>query len=155
MLYCLRAFLFSFLVLVAVNSVSFADTVEERTKAATAYEKLVPVKDIVDGYFDGFKENPKIHAPDEDIEKMRAIYDYETTRLTQIQMLVKHFTLEELEAMIAFYSAPAGQSAMKKMPLFVNEFMPSIHSTVMAAVQKISLEKKIEQDKKAEEQQGE
>jgi hypothetical protein len=51
-----------------------------------------------------------------------------------IDALVKHFTVGELKAMVAFYGSPEGQSAYKKFAPYMAEMMPQIQEEVKKAM---------------------
>jgi hypothetical protein len=48
--------------------------------------------------------------------------------------LVKHFTVGELNAMLAFYGSPDGQSAAKKYGAYLGDIMPQIQGEVKKAL---------------------
>lgn len=48
--------------------------------------------------------------------------------------LVKYFTVDELNAMVAFYGSPIGKSAYKKFAPYMGEIMPQIQQEVRKAV---------------------
>jgi hypothetical protein len=51
--------------------------------------------------------------------------------------LVKHFTVDELNAMVAFYGSPAGQAASKKFSPYMGEIMPQIQQEVKKALEEV------------------
>jgi hypothetical protein len=56
---------------------------------------------------------------------------------TQISLngLVKYFTVDELNAMVAFYGSPTGKAAFKKFAPYMGEIMPQIQQEVRKAVE--------------------
>jgi hypothetical protein len=48
--------------------------------------------------------------------------------------LVKYFTVDELNAMVAFYGSPTGKAAYKKFAPYMGEIMPQIQQEVRKAV---------------------
>ena len=51
-----------------------------------------------------------------------------------LNSLAKHFTVGELNAMVAFYGSPEGQSAYKKFGPFMAEVMPQLQQEVKKAI---------------------
>jgi hypothetical protein len=51
--------------------------------------------------------------------------------------LVKYFTVDELNAMVAFYGSPKGKSAYKKFAPYMGEIMPQIQQEVRKAVAEV------------------
>ena len=51
-----------------------------------------------------------------------------------LDSLVKNFTVDELNAMLAFYGSPAGQAAWKKFSPYMDEIMPPIQQEVRKAI---------------------
>lgn len=68
-----------------------------------------------------------IPAESEEFRKLReamlAELDVAAFLETIVPIYEKHFTAEEMEAAIAFYRTPAGQSMLRKMPLVMGEAM--------------------------------
>jgi hypothetical protein len=49
--------------------------------------------------------------------------------------LVKYFTVDELNAMVAFYGSPTGKAAFKKFAPYMGEIMPQIQQEVRKAIE--------------------
>jgi hypothetical protein len=113
---------------------SLPDNQENRTVVAKRYLEVMPPKEMLQGV--ATRVEPNLPEKDrkvfmevmnsQDIEK--AAY-----RLT-LDALVKHFTVAELNAMLAFYGSPDGQSASKKFDTYMRELIPQIQLEVKKAI---------------------
>lgn len=119
------------------------DDMQARIEAATAYEKVVPVETMINDTLDALKANPQLRTvlSDDDFDAMRAAYNMPELRQKLIEVMAKHFTVEELRAMEVFYSTPEGRSIMKKIPQYMSDFMPYIQQQSMKIMQE-SIERK-------------
>ena len=132
MKYSLLSF-FVFLSCINFSQIVRAETQQERIEAATRYEKIVSVEDLMKEMTDQMSRNPQLNLTQEDVKLIYSIYDMEEFRQKLIQGMAKHFTVKELDALTEFYSKPEGKSVMKKMPAYMNDFMPYIQSKTMEA----------------------
>ena len=113
---------------------SLPDNQENRTVVAKRYLEAMPPKEMLQGVATrvepGLPEKDRKIFMDvmnsQDIEK--AAY-----RLT-LDALVKHFSVAELNAMLAFYGSPDGQSAYKKFDAYMMELIPQIQLEVKKAI---------------------
>lgn len=127
------------------ESFAFAkDSMEARIEAATAYEKAVPVDDMINSMLDEMKKNPQIALTADDVEIIRSSYDVDELRSRLISGMAKHFTVGELNALNDFYSKPEGRSVMRKMPAYMNDFMPYIQEQMIKGV-KLAMQKRAAQ----------
>jgi hypothetical protein len=109
---------------------SLPDNPENRTTLAKRYLEAMPTKIMLRGI--ATREAPRF--PEKDREPFMKIMESpdmekEVNRL-MIDGLVKNFTVGELNAMVAFYSSPEGQSALKKFGPFIAGVMPQIQEKV-------------------------
>ncbi len=125
----------------AQDAVIAADTQEARVEAATQYESLVPVKQMVNDMISEMKKNPQIQLEPKDFEAIRKSYDFNDMRARLIETMAKHFTVAEIEALNSFYSKPEGRTVMSKMPAYMNDFMPYIQQQMMVGIQTIMAER--------------
>ena len=113
---------------------SLPDNQENRTTLAKRYLEVMPPKELLQGVASRVaptlpEDNRKVFTEvinREDIQK--AAYGI------MLDSLVKNFTVAELNAMVAFYGSPEGQSAWKKFSPYMNEIMPPIQQEVRKAV---------------------
>lgn len=113
---------------------SLPDNPENRTTLAKKYLEVMPPKEMLQGVANRVaptlsEENRKVFTEvmnREDIQK--AAYRI------MLDSLVKNFTVAELNAMVAFYGSPDGQSAWKKFSPYMDEIMPPIQQEVRKAI---------------------
>jgi hypothetical protein len=127
---------------------SLPDNPENRTVVATRYMEFMPPKDMLHGLASRIvqslpEKNRKafmdvMQGPD--MEKL--VY-----RIT-LDGLVKHFTIGELNAMVAFYGSPEGQSALKKFGPLMAEVMPQIQQEVKKAMAELPKEPESQEPQK-------
>ena len=113
---------------------SLPDNQENRTTLAKRYLEVMPPKELLQGVASRVaptlpEDNRKVFMEvmnSEDIQK----FAYRI----MLDSLVKNFTVAELNAMLAFYGSPEGQSAWKKFSPYMTEIMPPIQQEVRKAV---------------------
>jgi hypothetical protein len=113
---------------------SLPDNPENRTTLAKKYLEVMPPKELLQGVASRVaptlpEDNRKVFTEvmnREDIQK--AAYRI------MLDSLVKNFMVAELNAMVAFYGSPDGQSAWKKFSPYMNEIMPPIQQEVRKAI---------------------
>jgi hypothetical protein len=114
---------------------SLPDNPENRTVLAKQYLEIMKPKDMLHSV--AGRVTPRLPEKDRkpftDIMNSPAI-EKSAYRIT-LDGLVKHFTVGELNAMLAFYGSPDGQSAAKKYGSYVGEIMPQIQQEVKKAVE--------------------
>ncbi len=119
----------------ALTQVSLADTMTSRRQAAAEYEKIVPVEKIVDDLLGTYESDSRLQLSSSDLKEMRDAYNFRELRKTMIDTMAEHFKTEEIETLVAFYKQPAAQSAMEKMPNFMNAFLPQVQKPIMDHMQ--------------------
>lgn len=126
------------LVMVSLSPALAQDDMDARLKAARDYESTTPVIALMDNMIEEFKKNPQIGEDPAMMDVMFGAMDKQAMKEDTIKLMAKHFTVDELKALTAFYASPEGKSVMKKMPVYMSESMPIIQREVMkgmAAVQ--------------------
>jgi hypothetical protein len=113
---------------------SLPDNQENRTAVAKRYLEVMPAKDMLHGLAARVVKS----LPEPKQKAFMAVMEspgieQEAHRLT-LNGLVKHFTVGELNAMVAFYGSPDGQSAIKKFGPLMAEIMPQIQQEVKKAL---------------------
>ena len=128
--------------LLPLGQVVLADTdsPERRRAAAERYFKAVAfdqtLVDMVDATINEYRKiMPAVNVPDRD--KLIAL-----TRATGIEthareLLIQHFTAQEIEALVAFYESPIGQSILKKFPRYSAELQAILVARVISATKKL------------------
>ncbi len=124
---------------------SVPDTPENRTAAAKRYLEIMKPKDMLDGV--AKRVSPTLPQNDLDVftKVMNSPELEQATRNIMLTALVKDFTVGELNAMVAFYGSPEGQSAYKKFVPYMEEIMPQIKTEV----RKIAAEERKKAEPKA------
>jgi Uncharacterized protein conserved in bacteria (DUF2059) len=116
---------------------SLPDNPENRTVLAKQYLEIMKPKDMLQSVAGRVVPRlpEKDRKPFTDIMNSPAIEE-SAYRIT-LDGLVKHFTVGELNAMLAFYGSPDGQSASKKYGSYLGEIMPQIQQEVKKAVAEV------------------
>lgn len=128
------------LTMICVSPALAQDDMNARLKAARAYEDTTPVIDLMDNMVEEFKKNPQIGDDPAMMDIMFGAMDKQAMKEDTIKLMAKHFTVDELNALTAFYSSPEGKSVMNKMPLYMSESMPIIQREVMKGVGAVQAE---------------
>ena len=74
------------------------------------------------------------------LEVMQSKSLQEATYDITLKALVKHFTVNELKAMSAYYGSPEGKAIRKKFGDYMADVMPQVNKEVIAALQKVKPE---------------
>jgi hypothetical protein len=113
---------------------SLPDNPENRIVVAKKYMEIMPPKEML-------HEVASRVAPTL-VEKDRKVFlevmespaiEKEANSIT-LNGLVKFFTVDELNAMVAFYGSPTGKAAYKKFGSYMGDIMPQIQMAVKKAV---------------------
>ena len=101
---------------------------------AKRYLEVMPPKELLEGV--AKRVNPTLPEANRKVfsEVISSPEIEKAAYRIMLDSLVKEFTVPELEAMIAFYGSPAGQSAWKKFSPYMNEIMPPIQQEVKKKV---------------------
>lgn len=113
---------------------SLPDNPENRTTLAKRYLEVMPPKELLEGV--AKRVMPTLPEANRKIftEVMASSEIEKIAYRTMLDTLVKNFTVPELDAMLAFYGSPAGQSAWKKFSPYMEEIMPPIQQEVRRTV---------------------
>ena len=63
------------------------------------------------------------------------VFDKNELKSVMSNTMCQTFSLEEINALTAFYASPEGKSVMKKMPKYMAELMPYIQTLNQRAIQ--------------------
>ena len=113
---------------------SLPDNPENRTVVAKKYMEIMPPKEMLHEV--ATRVGPTLQERDRKVfmEVMESpAIETEANRIT-LNGLVKFFTVDELNAMVAFYGSPTGKAAYKKFGPYMGEIMPQIQTAVKKAV---------------------
>jgi hypothetical protein len=110
------------------------DNPENRTVVAKRYLEVMPPKEMLHEVANRVaptlpEKNRKIF-----MDVMNSTGIEQTADRITLDGLVKYFTVDDLNAMVAFYGSPAGKSAYKKFSPYMGEIMPQIQQEVKKAV---------------------
>jgi hypothetical protein len=118
------------------------DDLDRRLELAREMQALNPVKDQVVAAVQKYVSN----LPEEEQAaaqiKILDILNFKAIEKTSIDAYAEVFTVEELEAMIAYYGNPAGRSASQKS----NEYMGKVYPEIVRLLDTALLRAKIEGD---------
>ena len=110
------------------------DTPDARRSAAVRYHKVLPMESMMDELVSQLV----LQAPPEaraDAKKMMLDgIDFDVLRNLSIELMVTHFSADEITSLTDFYTSATGRSVMKKMPTYTAELMPLIQKEIMKAM---------------------
>jgi hypothetical protein len=123
-------------------SVSFAleDTPYNRLSQAERYLDVTPPKDLLQDAAEQMAMNfdPSQRQAFKDL--ITKHLDIEALTKTMKDMMVKHFTADELKALADFYGSAEGKSSMKKFGAYMADVMPSVQAEMVKAIAKANRE---------------
>lgn len=107
-----------------------AETSEPNFKARLALAKemheIRPAADQVDSAIDSVALQMPENARNDFKAKMRNLLNYRAIENISINAMANTYTLEELEAMVEYYSNPVAQSAIEKTGIYQQKVGPEI-----------------------------
>ena len=109
------------------------DSPADRRAAAQRYAHVTNLKKVMDSTI---AEVAKTLPPDQRdafIAYMAKAFDADTLQKQVTDIMVRHFTTKELNALAAFYGSPEGVSITNKMPAYMADMMPVIQNGVVKA----------------------
>jgi hypothetical protein len=113
---------------------SLPDTPENRSVIAKKYMEIMPPKEMLHEV--ATRVAPTLMEKDRKVflEVMESPAIEKEANSITLNGLVKYFTVDELNAMIAFYGSPTGKAAYKKFGSYMGDIMPQIQMAVKKAV---------------------
>ncbi len=138
----MRKLVFSIIAVIVLSSIAFAqtkaieDTLQNRLSEADRYLTVMPPKDMITDMV----TRMSVRLPEEQrrpfIRLMTKHLDLE--KLTDIikDVLVRHFTAAELNALANFYGSSIGKSAMTKFGQYMADAMPHLQTLMVEAYKK-------------------
>ena len=123
------------LFIVFFSQITFAselpDTYGNRMAAARKYLDVVSMKDLMR---DSINENSKNFPMDLRpvyIKYMLSSVRIEVIEAAALASMAQRFSLEEINALVAFYGSRSGQSVMRKMGNYMGDVMPVIQQELV------------------------
>jgi hypothetical protein len=115
-------------------SKALPDNQENRLVVAKRFLEIMPTKEMLQGV--AARIGPQLPEKDRKLflEVINSKDIEQAANRIALDGLVKTFTLGELNAMVAFYGSPDGQSAFKKFNTYMTAVMPQIQQEVKTAV---------------------
>ncbi len=117
-----------------------ADSEANRQAAAKQYLAVAPPQELLTEMSQKVVKMLPEKSQKVFLEVMQSKSLQETTYDITLKALVKHFTINELHAMTAYYGSPEGKSIRQKYGDYMSDVMPQVNKEVIAALQKIKPE---------------
>jgi len=111
-----------------------ADNEENRLAAAKEYLKIASAEDMLKEMTASVSGKLPEQVQKKFTEVMTSQAMKDSTYQITLKALVKHYTVNELKAMTAFYSSPEGKSVRQKMMPYMGEVMPQLYQEVSKAM---------------------
>ena len=110
------------------------DTMDNRRMLAQHYADVtmpVMLEDVKEGTTKNIPAGPQ---RDRVRKLLNEVLTIETLEEIAIPAMVRHFTVEELSALIEFYQSPVGNSILRKFGAFTADIQPAVMEIVLEAV---------------------
>ena len=117
--------------LFSVQNISAEDSKEARTQAAERYLAVVPISQLLDDTFREMSKSLPEAIREGFVAQMRIVVRADVLEAATRASLVRHFTVDELNAMAEFYSSPHGASAMRKFGAYMADVMPAVQKEMI------------------------
>ena len=117
--------------LFSVQNIFANDSKEARTLAAERYLAVVPISQLLDDTFREMSKSLPEAIREGFVAQMRIVVRADVLEAATRASLVRHFTVDELNAMAEFYSSPHGASAMRKFGAYMADVMPAVQEEMI------------------------
>jgi hypothetical protein len=117
--------------LFSVQNIFANDSKEARTQAAERYLAVVPISQLLDDTFREMSKSLPEALREGFVAQMRIVVRADVLEAATRASLVRHFTVDELNAMAEFYSSPHGASAMRKFGAYMADVMPAVQEEMI------------------------
>ena len=117
--------------LFSVQNILANDSKEARTQAAERYLAVVPISQLLDDTFREMSKSLPKAIREGFVAQMRIVVRADVLEAATRASLVRHFTVDELNAMAEFYSSPHGASAMRKFGAYMADVMPAVQEEMI------------------------
>ncbi|MFZ8994657.1 MAG: DUF2059 domain-containing protein [bacterium] len=114
-----------------VQNIFAEDSKEARTQAAERYLAVVPISQLLDDTFREMSKSLPEALREGFVAQMRIVVRADVLEAATRASLVRHFTVDELNAMAEFYSSPHGASAMRKFGAYMADVMPAVQEEMI------------------------
>ena len=111
-----------------------ADNEANRTASAKQYLEVAPPQELLTDMTDKVVKILPENQRKMFLSVMQTKSLQDATYSISLNALVKHFTVNELKAMMAFYSTPEGKSIRPKLSIYMADIMPQISKEVVEAL---------------------
>ena len=128
--------------LFSVQNIFANDTKEARIQAAERYLAAIPISQLLEDTFREMSKSLPEAIREGFIAQMRIVVRADILEAATRASLVRHFTVDELNAMTEFYSSPHGASAMRKFGAYMADVMPAVQEEVILGLDR--MERQIE-----------
>ena len=117
--------------LFSVQNIFADDTKEARIQAAERYLAAVPISQLFEDTFREMSKSLPEAIREGFIVQMRIVVRADILEAATRASLIRHFTVDELNAMTEFYSSPHGASAMRKFGAYMADVMPAVQKEMI------------------------
>jgi len=117
--------------LFSVQNIFANDSKEARAQAAERYLAVVPISQLLDDTFREMSKSLPEALREGFVAQMRIVVRADVLEAATRASLVRHFTVDELNAMAEFYSSPHGASAMRKFGAYMADVMPAVQEEMI------------------------
>jgi hypothetical protein len=131
------------LLVAAPASPQSADTPEARRAAALKYLAAVPTQTMLDDMIASVARQVPEEKRQQFTTLMRKVLRTDALNAITLDLLVKHFTVGEIDALTRFYGSPEGASVMKKFGVYAGDLLPQIQAEVVRAIKEVRAEMQI------------
>jgi hypothetical protein len=126
--------------LTTFNAVALEDTPENRRIQAARYAEVSPLEDLL---LDAAQKGA-MNLPPADrqmfVDLLTKHLDIDTLKAQVNEIMVEHFTADELKALADFYGSDVGRSALNKFGAYMADAMPVLQAELMKAQAKANRE---------------
>jgi hypothetical protein len=117
------------------------DTPGNRQAAAERYIAVSPMDSMMRDMVEKSAQNLPNDQRKPFVEIMTKYVRIDVLERSAISSMVRHFTVQELNALADFYGSPEGQSAIKKFGLYMADVMPVVQQEMTRAAQQFKATK--------------
>ena len=112
------------------------DTFGNRVAAAQVYLEVFPIKSMIDDSIIESSRNISEGDRAKFIQFMQKSLNIRSLEQVMVANFARHFTVQEIQALVNFYGSEIGVSIMKKMGPYMADVMPSVQREVFLAQQR-------------------